>query len=196
MLNVPYLQRSFADVEVVVSCGDLPASYIEFVTSILNVPLFYVRGNHDQSYAYRPPGGDNLHQRVICYRGVWFAGLEGSMRYNRGDVQYGEVEMLLNVLHFAPGMLLRRAIRGSGVDVMVTHAPPRGIHDRPDRPHMGFRAFQHLIRWYRPRYLIHGHIDIWDRREETWTEVMGTQVVNINPVRVLTIETDRQAAVK
>ncbi len=188
MQNLPYLRRTYRDVELVISCGDLSATYIEFITSALNVPLFYVRGNHDIYYTQRPPGGDNLNRRVVHYKGLWFAGLEGSLRYNLGDLQYTEVEMLVYVLQFAPGMWVRRALHGAGVDVMVTHAPPRGIHDRDDRPHRGFRAFRTLIRLFRPRYLIHGHIDIWDRRDTTWTEFLGTQVININPVRLLTIE--------
>ncbi len=188
MHNVPYLQRKYADVELVVSCGDLPAAYIEFVTTMLNAPLFYVRGNHDQSYDERPPGGDNLHKRAIYFKGLWFAGLEGSRRYNRGTIQYDETEMLFNVFRLAPGMLLRRAIRGAGVDVMVTHAPLRGIHDREDIPHRGFKVFRWMVRWFQPRYLIHGHVDIWDRRDITHTEFLGAQIININPVYLLELE--------
>ena len=189
MQSLPYLRRTYdEDVHLVVSCGDLSAAYIEFITSVLNTPLFYVRGNHDESYIERPPGGDDLHRRVVHYRGLWFAGLEGSLRYNRGHIQYTEAEMLMNVLGLAPGMLLRRALWGTGVDVMVTHAPPRGIHDRQDRPHRGFRSFRLLIRLFRPRYLLHGHIDIWDRRDVTQTEYLGTQVININPVHLLTVD--------
>lgn len=188
MQNVPYLRRAYGDVELVVSCGDLPAHYIEFVTSILNVPLFFVRGNHDESYLERPPGGDDLHRRFVRYKELTFAGLEGCLRYNKGLIQYTETEMFFHVLNFAPRMLLRRLRKRAGVDVMVTHAPPRGIHDRSDRPHKGFRSFRALIRLYRPRYLIHGHVDVWDRRDITWTEVITTQVVNIDPVRLLTIE--------
>lgn len=186
--NVPYLRRTYADVSLVISCGDLPAAYIEFVTTVLSRPLFYVRGNHDQSYAWRVPGGDDLHRRRVNYGGLSFVGLEGSRRYNKGDIQYTETEMFFAGLALAPNMLLNRAMWGHGVDVLVTHAPMRGIHDRTDRPHMGFRVFRWLTRLYRPRYFIHGHVDIYDRRDITWTEYFGTQVVNINPVRVLTID--------
>lgn len=188
MHNVPYLQRKFADVDLVVSCGDLPAAYIEFVTTMLSLPLLYVRGNHDQSYAERPPGGDNLHKRVIRFKDLRFAGLEGSRRYNRGTIQYDEAEMLFNVLSLAPGMVLRRLTRGAGVDVMVTHAPLRYIHDRDDVPHQGFRVFRWMVSWFRPRYLIHGHVDVWDRRETIYTEFKGTHIININPVYLLELE--------
>ncbi len=188
MQNVPYLRRKYGDVDVVISCGDLSASYIEFVASVLNVPVYYVRGNHDTGYTLRPPGGDDLHGRITRFRHLWLAGLEGSRRYNRGPIQYSESEMLFHVLKLAPRMLLRRARKRCGVDVMVTHAAPFGIHDRDDLPHRGFRAFLLLIRWYRPRYFIHGHVDVWDRREAISTRYLDTQVLNINPVYLLTVD--------
>lgn len=193
--NIPYLRRQYEGVDILVSCGDLGASYIEFIATVLNLPVFYVRGNHDTLYVQRPPGGQDLHGKFVRYKGLWMAGLEGSRRYNRGPIQYTEAEMLSEVLRFAPGMLLRRMRWGHGVDLMVTHAPPRHIHDREDVPHRGFQVFRWLIAWYRPRYLIHGHVDIWDRRDTTWTEFLGTQVVNINPVRVLEIEIYRRRVV-
>jgi predicted phosphodiesterase len=75
------LRRRYNDIDLIISCGDLPPVYLEFITSVLNVPLYYVRGNHDEIYDERPPGGDNLHGRVLTYKGLTFAGLEGSMRY-------------------------------------------------------------------------------------------------------------------
>jgi predicted phosphodiesterase len=44
----PQLKEKFGDVELVLSCGDLPFYYLEYIVSILNVPLFYVMGNHDK----------------------------------------------------------------------------------------------------------------------------------------------------
>ncbi len=188
MQNVPYLRRMYGDVDLLVSCGDLSAAYIEFITFVLSVPVFYVRGNHDESYLDFPPGGDDLHKRVVFYRGLAFAGLEGSPRYNRGLIQFTDEEMLLHILEMAPGMLRRRLMRGSGVDVLLTHAPPRGIHDRHDRTHRGFRSLHLAIRLFRPRYLLHGHVDVYDRRETTATLVQQTQVINVNPVRLITVD--------
>jgi len=44
-----------------------------------------------------------------------------------------------------------------------------------------------LISLYRPRYLIHGHVDVLDRRTQIQTRVKDTEVININPVKVLTL---------
>jgi calcineurin-like phosphoesterase family protein len=188
MEDSSYLRRTYSDVEMLVSCGDLPAPYLEFITSTLNTPLLFVRGNHDTNYAPEHPGGEDLHQRLVQLGGLTFAGLEGSPRYNREPVQYSESQMFFMVLSMAPRMLLRRWRKGHGVDVMVTHAPPRGIHDLSDRAHRGFTSMRMLIQLYRPRYLLHGHVDTWDRRRPTTTNFAGTEVININPLKVLTLE--------
>jgi len=47
---------------------------------------------------------------------------------------------------------------GHGVDVLLTHAPPRGAGDREDRAHQGFDALNRLTRRLQPPLLLHGHI--------------------------------------
>ena len=185
--NAAHLRRRYHDVELLLSCGDMPSAYLEYISSVLSVPLFYVRGNHDTGYDERPPGGENLHRRVVSYRGVSFCGLEGSMRYNTGPIQYTDSEMLWMVMRLGPRLKLRAA-RGAGIDALVTHSPPRGIHDLADRPHTGFRALLRFIEWYRPRYLLHGHVHTYDNRVETDTLYAQTRVINVNPFILLEIE--------
>ena len=188
MESSDYLRRTYAEVDLVISCGDMAPPYIEFVASVLNVPLFFVRGNHDTNYGPGFPGGEDLHRHAIKYRDLWFAGLEGSIQYNGGAAQYSDLSMLHMTLAMSAGMLRRRIQRGTGVDVLVTHSPPRGIHDMTDQTHRGFRALNLAIRWYRPRYLIHGHIDTWDRRKTIETHIGNTIVLNINPVKLFTVD--------
>jgi Icc-related predicted phosphoesterase len=186
MQNVDFLHRSFSEIELLVSCGDMPVGYLDFIGSILNVPLFFVRGNHDTRYEPPNPGGDNLHLRIQRFHDYWFAGLEGSIRYNDGAIQYTEGEMFTRILWLMPRLLALRARRGYSVDVLVAHSPPQGIHDIPgDYAHRGFKSFHFLIHWGRPRYLIHGHVDTWDRRKPTETIVGATSVININPRKLM-----------
>lgn len=186
LLNADFLRNTYSDVDLLISCGDMPVGYLDFIGSVLSLPLFYVRGNHDTGYVPLKPGGDNLHMRFVQYRGVLFAGLEGSIRYNRGAVQYTQAAMFGQVLQLLPRTLLRRLRKGYGVDVMVTHSPPWGIHDIPhDYAHRGFRAFLLLMRLGRPRFLLHGHVDTWDRRLPRQTWFHGTMVLNINPYMVV-----------
>ncbi|MCS7072280.1 MAG: metallophosphoesterase family protein [Anaerolinea sp.] len=194
MENAAHLRRRYHDVELVVSCGDLSAAYLEFITSVLNVPLFYVRGNHDTAYDERPPGGENLHQRIVTYRGLTFVGLEGSIRYNNSPIQYTDSEMLMMVMKLAIPMNMRKLQYGRGCDILVTHSPPKGIHDMPDRPHNGLSALLRFMEWYRPRYLLHGHVHTWDRRVQTTTQYLDTTVININPVTLLEVDVETRGA--
>ncbi|PJF39939.1 MAG: metallophosphoesterase, partial [Chloroflexi bacterium] len=63
-----------------------------------------------------------------------------------------------------------------------------GIHDADDLPHRGFKSLLRFMRWYRPRYMLHGHVHTWDRRTIVETQYYGTQILNINPMTILDIE--------
>jgi Icc-related predicted phosphoesterase len=182
------LKRRYDDVSLVISCGDLPLPYLDFITTTLCVPLFYVRGNHDERYDENPPGGENLHRRIVEYNGLTFAGLEGSMRYNRGKIQYTNSTVNWMVMRMGMSIGWRRWRQGRGVDVLVTHAPPFGIHDKPDLAHTGFTGLLRFMDWYRPRYLLHGHVHTWDRRDTVRTQYRETCVMNINPSTVVEID--------
>lgn len=188
MQNVEYLTNRFCGMDALISCGDMPANYLEFISTALNLPLFFVRGNHDTHYVPPNPGGQNLHLRLLRYRGISLAGLEGSIRYNEGAIQYSQGQMLRMVLGMMPRMLWLRTRQGYGVDLMVTHSPPEGIHDIPeDYAHRGFKALCYLMVWARPRYLLHGHVDTWDRRRPRETQFCFTTVLNVNPYMVLDV---------
>jgi Icc-related predicted phosphoesterase len=181
------LRRHYADVELLLSCGDLPAVYLEFMASVLNVPLFYVRGNHDEGYEQFPPGGEDIHGRFVEHHGLTFYGLEGCIRYNNSPIQYTESEMMRMVLAAAPRLRLRRMRHGHGVDLLVAHSPIRGIHDAEDVAHQGFNSLRRFVDWYHPRYMVHGHVHTWDRRTITRTDYNTTTIVNINPVTILEV---------
>lgn len=63
------------DVGLVLSAGDLDPEYLEFIETMLNVPLLYVRGNHDSRYDEEPPEGcvgidDKVADLVVGEDGV------------------------------------------------------------------------------------------------------------------------------
>jgi Icc-related predicted phosphoesterase len=178
-------------VDLILSCGDLPADYLEYITTLLNVPLFYVMGNHGGAGGDRtfPEGGENLDGHTVEYKGVLFAGLEGSMRYNsRPQFQYTENDMRGKIAAMTPALVLNRARHGRYLDVLVTHAPPLGIHDAADLPHRGFKSFVWFMEHYQPRYLLHGHTHVLDSRQETVTPHGNTTIINTYGYRLLEIE--------
>lgn len=186
--NAANLRRRYHDIDLIISCGDMPTSYLEYITTIIGAPLYYVRGNHDTEYEDNPPGGTNLHGKVVTYNGLTMVGLEGSIQYNRGKIQYSQTEMRQKVISLAPQLRYRRWRYGYGADIFVAHSPAWGIHDAEDIPHRGFKAFLNFLQWYRPRYMFHGHVHTWDRRKTTETQHLDTYIMNINPYTVLEIE--------
>ena len=50
-------RRKLEGVELILSCGDLPASYLSFLTCFTDAPILYVHGNHDVRYEKNPPEG-------------------------------------------------------------------------------------------------------------------------------------------
>src|SRR5690606_14311818 len=117
------------------------------------------------------------------------AGLEGSIRYNDAPkYQYTEGQMMWNIYRLAPKLLQNRIRYGRYLDVLVAHSPPFGIHDEQDPAHRGFRAFLTFMRWFRPRYLLHGHIHLYRRDTVTRTKYEDTEVINVYPYRILDLE--------
>ena len=48
-----FQKRRWSDIDLVISCGDLNRRYLEYLVTMLGVPVFYVRGNHDARYEQR-----------------------------------------------------------------------------------------------------------------------------------------------
>lgn len=187
-------------VDLVLSCGDLPAYYLDYVASMLHVPIYGVHGNHDGSLARNQTedgrsdwGIEELHGRVVREQGLLIAGLDGSLRYNSGSYQYTELGMRAEVARMVPRLLMNRLRYGRYLDILVTHAPPRHIHDQPDRAHQGFEVFRWFLRTFRPRYHLHGHIHIYDPRTITRTRFHDTDVLNVFPYRELRVTVPRPA---
>ncbi|MBQ9594056.1 MAG: metallophosphoesterase family protein, partial [Lachnospiraceae bacterium] len=66
-----YSPDKLKDVDVMISCGDLKANYLEFLVTVSNKPLLYVNGNHDSAFKKNPPGGcDSLEDRVLTVKGL------------------------------------------------------------------------------------------------------------------------------
>ena len=148
-------REALAGVDLILSAGDLPSSYLSFLTCFTNAPVIYVHGNHDDHYAQKPPEGClSADGKILLVKGVRILGLGGSYRY-RPDCthMYTEKEMASRIAS------LRRRIRSAGgFDILLTHAPIRGLGDQEDLCHRGFDCFGPLLDQYRPAVMVHGHI--------------------------------------
>jgi len=190
----------YGHVDLIISCGDLPFYYLEFLVSAIDKRLVYVKGNHDGGSQFVSDGrmltgvqgGLDIHGRVLEIEGLLIAGLEGSMRYkfNR-PYMYTEREMTWNVLKLVPRLILFRALYGRSLDILVTHSPPFKIHDGTDIAHTGFKIFRTFLERFKPRFLLHGHMHVHRGTSKTVTLYRETTVINVFPYRMLEFELDR-----
>ena len=161
-------------VDLILGCGDLPPEYLARLKASYDVPLYYVLGNHDIRHQQVGGGCRNITGRIVEKNGLKFLGFSGSRWYNGNPNQFREREMRAQIrrLWFSLWRLKQ-------LDVLITHAPPRHIHDAEDRCHRGFNCYRDFIRRYKPRYLIHGHIHrLFDRPDERVSVVDSTRVIN------------------
>ena len=186
------VRERFGDIDLMLSCGDLPYSYLEYAVTMLGVPAYYVHGNHDHpeytdsGKTLKKPGGwFNVDNKVTYAKDLLIAGFEGSPRYKPdAPFQYTEEQMRRKVMRMIPALLFNRVRFGRFVDVLITHAPPRGIHDGEDLPHRGFKVFRWFMARFQPRYMLHGHKHVY-RPEATRTRYQSTMVVNVYPFTVI-----------
>lgn len=145
-----YDKSKLADIDLILSAGDLKSEYLEFLVTMSRADILYVNGNHDRK---EPQGCMCIDGRLINYKGLRILGFGGSMRYSTGGNQYTEKEMSRRISKCRFSIM-----RNRGFDILLTHAPALEINDMQDLPHRGFKCFADLIEKYNPKYFIHGHV--------------------------------------
>ncbi|MGD1831904.1 MAG: metallophosphoesterase [Sphaerochaetaceae bacterium] len=206
----PNIAQRYKDVDMILSAGDLPLKYYEYIVSSLNKPFYFVFGNHHTEELTRfkktdvlgpsgamadfgkpvfnqGVGGDFIDGKVVRDKksGLIIAGLGGSMRYNDGRHQFSETEMFFRILSMIPRLIYNKLRHGRFVDILLTHAPPRNYGDKEDLCHRGFSSFLLFIRYFKPRYLLHGHIHLIDMNAERVKEYRGCRIINVYSSYVL-----------
>jgi Icc-related predicted phosphoesterase len=194
-LNTCNFPAHIHKVDFIISCGDLPFDYLEFLMSCHNAPMYYVLGNHDTEgfqrndgkISYRPEAGDSLEGCTRCVNGILIAGLGGSIRYGSTlKNQFTEAEMWRRVLQLTPNLIRNQARYGRRLDIFVTHSPARGIHEGEDPAHRGFAAFRWLLDYANPRWMLHGHTQFTrPTHDMVQTRVGYTAVIYVPPYRLL-----------
>jgi len=172
------------DVDLILSCGDLPPEYLSSLKELYNTPLYYVLGNHDIRYKESPPAGCvHIDGRIMEIGAIKITGFSGSRWYNGNINQYTEKQMgrFIKKMRFS-------LWRQKGIDLVISHAPPRFINDAEDPCHRGFRVFRPFIDKYKPRHFIHGHIhSLFENDSKRVTQVNETSVINTYGYHVLEI---------
>jgi hypothetical protein len=199
--------------ELILACGDLPFDYLNTLMNALDIPLVFVPGNHDRDVSgfrsarngltllaglpARPPWPDGAvcaDGRVVDVAGLRVAGLGGCRRYGAGPNQYTDRQQALRALRLRGAARWRRLRDGRGVDVLLTHAPPRGVGDGDDPPHRGFAALHGLTGALAPTALLHGHVHPYGKpvrpvllHGATVYNVTGWHLLDIRPGHGMTM---------
>ncbi|MGZ9233896.1 MAG: metallophosphoesterase family protein [Anaerolineales bacterium] len=184
----------FREVELILGCGDLPYPYLENLLTFLNIPLFYVPGNHDPNYSAdnslaRVEGGSNLDLKVIRCNKFLIGGFGGSIRYRPNAVnQYSHNDAYLRAFRMLPRLLWNRLHHGRSLDILITHSPPFKIHDEDTQAHQGLKAINWLLHIAKPRYHFHGHTH-FQRRNLSPSETIHdlTKIVNVFPYKIIEV---------
>jgi Icc-related predicted phosphoesterase len=182
----------FQDVELILGCGDLPYEYLEYLVTMLNVPLFYVPGNHDPKFdltsaGSRAQGGSNLDLKTVRHKKFLIGGLGGCIRYRPDGInQYTQTEAYARAFRLLPKLLFNRIQYGRALDILISHSPAFGIHDDTDPAHHGLKALNWLIRVAKPRYHFHGHTHFFKTNILNAETTVGiTKIMNVYPYKTI-----------
>jgi Icc-related predicted phosphoesterase len=186
----------FREIELILGCGDLPYPYLENLLTMLNIPLFYVPGNHDPGYdpdnsLAHVEGGSNLDLKTVRFKKFLIGGFGGSVRYRPdGTNQHSQAEAYLRAFRMLPRLWLNRLHYGRALDILITHSPPLGVHDDDTHAHQGLKAINWLIRTARPRYHFHGHTHFQRGNLSPSETTHGlTKIANVFPYKIIEVYT-------
>jgi len=139
------LRSKLQGINLILACGDLPPYYLEYLVNSLNVPLYYVPGNHDDIYLQSPSAHElsvkgcvNIDQRVAVFKNLLIGGLAGAFQYKEGPYLYTEAEMHRKIMRMRLHLLVNKFKYKRAIDILITHAPPLGIHDENDLRPLNF----------------------------------------------------------
>ena len=180
--SIEQLKSNFKDVDMILACGDLSNSYLDYLVSALDKTLIYVNGNHIYESSYDISYLTCIDGKSTKYKGLKIAGFDGCRVYSYKKHQYTEGEMTFKVMKNIFSFVIRKP------DIIISHAPPRHINDKEDYVHRGFRVFRKLIKWFKPILWIHGHIHLSSHLEEKETVVDNTRVINAYGYKIIEFE--------
>lgn len=177
--SIEKLKEMFFDIDFIMSAGDVSNHYLDFLVTALNKDLIYVNGNHVYGTNHDISFCKNIDGKVIEYKGLRILGLDGSQKYSRGPHQYSEKEMsskiLKNIFYLGFGHL----------DIVLSHSPPRFVHDKDDFTHRGFLVFHKVIKNFKPKLWLHGHVHLHNHLQNEESTIDKTKVVNVYGYKII-----------
>jgi len=173
------IKKKFKKVDFIICAGDVSNSYLDYLFTTLNRDIIYVNGNHVWQIHHDISFCKNLDGKTLKYRGINFLGFDGSKCYSYGEHQYSEKEMTRKFLFNIFKLIFKKP------DIVVSHAPPRHVHDKEDFPHQGFEIFNKIIKSFKPKLWVHGHVHLNSHIDTQESIVERTRVVNAYGYKII-----------
>lgn len=180
--TVVQLKHMFSEIDFIISAGDVSNDYLDYLVSVLNRDLIFINGNHVYNKKHNVSFCKNIDGKVIKYKDLKIMGLDGSRVYSFGEHQYTERQMAWKIFWNLSKLMFGK------LDIVISHAPPRHIHDKEDHVHRGFRVYLKIIKYFRPKLWIHGHTHLSNHMEIQETKVDETLVMNAYGYKIIEFE--------
>lgn len=196
------VKEKYGDVDFIISAGDLPIEYLDFVQNALNKPLFFVFGSHNLKALthYHPEMAEKSNEDEInifkkaneiksnkgtyigfksCkYENIILAGISGAKKRNDGKNQFTERQMKRKLSRMIPALLLNKIKYGRYLDILVTHSPPILDEEKEENKQLRFECFTKFINFFKPKYIIHGQVHIYDSQQTRSTKYKNAEIIN------------------
>lgn len=133
--------------DILVTTGDLSIfDFGKLLDRADKKPAFGVYGNHCSGTYLERLAVENLHNRVLEYRGLTWGGFQGCLRYKNSELMFTEEE----AAEFARTFPY--------VDILLLHAGPKDMLDDPsDSVHIGSESIAKYVREKQPKFIFCGH---------------------------------------
>ena len=185
-------------VDFIVSVFNKPTYFVFGNHDLKEYPLYHKESRFDNSHFTRAYD-QSVHGHGATYLGfkcfenenlifedpetgrkrpLLIAGASGTVRYNNGLCQFTDAQMKRKLWKLVPKLIYNKLKYGRYLDIFMTHASPRHIHDHEDPCHLGFECYNWFLQRFKPTYMVHGHIHLYDLREERIGKYYDTTVVN------------------
>jgi len=190
------LVKRFNDIDLILSCGDLPFHYYEFIMSTLNKPLYYVMGNHEpeklskQKSVFDKFDTKNITGKIINFNGIIIGGLSNCKKLGiEAEFETTEMGQQFCIYKMLPKLWINKIFQKRYIDILISHSPPLDKNDdSTDYYHSGFKAYTKFLDKYMPKYHIHGHIHLYDKNQNRIKQYKKTTIINAYEYYVLEIK--------
>ena len=172
-------KKLFADCDLAVSAGDLPIRYYDYIMTVLGKDFYYVYGNHNLEHfdqVMRRGGFDPVVEYSRTGKHMMMPAFGGNLI--DGKIMRDKRTGLI-IMGLGGSMIYNKKRYGRYLDVLVTHAPAFGHGDGEDICHRGFQTFLSFLDTYKPRYMLHGHVHLFDENANRILHYNETTIINV-----------------